>query len=326
MNIFWANTIIRATLKKKKKESDDNITSYRIAKSLRIIEITIRRRIIDFILISIGVFSAAFGLKGFLLANGFIDGGAVGISLLIAETSKIPLSFLLIVVNIPFIIIGYRMINTEFAIKTAIGIVALAVVTAYFPFPEITHDKLLVAVFGGFFLGVGIGFAVRGGGVIDGTEVLAISVSRKFGVTIGDVILIINIFVFSVAAYLLSIETALYSILTYLAASKTVNFVIEGIEEFVGVTIVSNKAEEIREMIIYKMGKGVTIYKGESGFECKRKVDVIYTVITRLEINKLNTEIEKIDENAFIVMNILKDIKGGMIKKRLYSKIHKLKK
>jgi len=166
-------------------------------------------------LISLGVLSAGFGFKGFLLPNNFIDGGAVGISLLIAELTGFSLTVLLIIVNIPFIILGYRIISKGFAIKTAIAIAALALVVAFIPYPQITQDKLLIAIFGGFFLGLGIGLTVRGGGVIDGTEVLAISLTKRLGLTVGDIILLINVIVFSVAAYVLSVETSLYSLLPY---------------------------------------------------------------------------------------------------------------
>jgi uncharacterized membrane-anchored protein YitT (DUF2179 family) len=200
-----------------------------------------------------------------------------------------------------------------------LAISGLALVVATVTFPNVTNDNLLVAIFGGFFLGAGIGLSVRGGAVIDGTEVLAIFLSRKFGVTLGDVIIAINVMIFSTAAYFLSIEIALYSMITYLAASKTLDFIIEGIEEYIGVTIVSTKSEEMRQMIINTMGRGVTVYSGKRGYGKKGEtndVDIIYTVITRLELNKLNTEIEKIEPTAFVVMNSVKDTKGGMIKKR----------
>jgi len=279
-----------------------------------------KRLTINGVLILLGIASAGFGLEGFLLPNNFIDGGAVGISLLISELSGWPISWLLCIVNLPFIILAYKTMNSGFAIKTAVAIVILALVVVWVPYPQITEDKLLVSVFGGFFLGLGIGLAMRGGCVIDGTEVLAIQLSRKLGLTIGDIILIINILIFSVAAYLLSIETALYSILTYLSASRTVTFVIEGIEEYTGVTIISVKSEEVRQAIISEMGRGVTIYKGERGLgiggELPKDIDIIYTVVTRLEISQLNQEIEKIDPHAFVVMNSIKDTRGGMIKKR----------
>jgi uncharacterized membrane-anchored protein YitT (DUF2179 family) len=271
--------------------------------------------------ITIGVLSAGFGLKGFLLPNNFIDGGAVGISLLISESTHLPLAPILIIINIPFIILGFRAISKPFAIKTAIGILALSGVVAFIEFPQVTEDKLLVAVFGGFLLGTGIGFAVRGGGVLDGTEVLAINMSKRFGVTtIGDIIIIINVIIFSVAAYLLSIETAMYSMLTYFAASKAIDFIVSGIEEYTGVTIISQKSEDMRLMIIETLGRGVTLYKGEKGYGKRgmneNNIDIVYTVLTRLEIGKLNAEIEKIDPDAFVIMNSIKDTKGGMIKRR----------
>lgn len=155
--------------------------------------------------------------------------------------------------------------------------------------------------------------------MIDGTEVLAIFLSRKLGTTIGDIIIVINVIIFGVAAYLLGVEIALYSMITYLSASKTLDFIVEGIEEYIGVTIVAVHSEEIRYMLINKLGRGVTVYSGKRGFgkhgETK-DIDIIYTVITRLELNKLNTEVEKIEPDAFIVMNSVKDTKGGMIKKR----------
>ncbi|MBK7245423.1 MAG: YitT family protein [Saprospiraceae bacterium] len=281
--------------------------------------IDLKRQIKNFILITLGIFSAAFGFKGFLLTNHFIDGGATGISLLISALTKIPLYILIICVNIPFIILAHQVMGRQFAIKTAMAIAGLALVLAFVNFPNVTDDNLLVAIFGGFFLGAGIGFAIRGGAVIDGTEVLAIFLSRKVGATIGDIIIVINVLIFGAAAYFLGVEIALYSMITYLSASKTLDFIVEGIDEYIGVTIVSSHSEEIRQMIINKMGRGVTVYTGKSGYGKRGEtndVEIIYTVITRLELNKLNTEIEKIEPDAFVVMNSVKDTKGGMIKKR----------
>ncbi|WP_350286398.1 YitT family protein [uncultured Croceitalea sp.] len=273
----------------------------------------------DALFIVCGIFGAAFGLESFLLPNRFIDGGATGISLLVTEVTAIPLSLLIVVVNIPFLIMGYRVIGQQFAIKALLAILGLALVLAAIDFPEVTQDKLLVAVFGGFFLGAGIGLSIRGGGVLDGTEVLAIFLSRKLGIKIGDVIIVINIFIFLAAAYLLSIEAALYSMLTYLAASKTLDFVVDGIEEYTGVTIISSKSEEVRLMVTEKLGRGLTIYKATGGYGKQgehNQYDVIYTVITRLEIRKLTTELDKIDPKAFTVMSSINDTRGGMIKKR----------
>ncbi|MEB8328571.1 YitT family protein [Flavobacteriaceae bacterium KMM 6897] len=273
----------------------------------------------DSFFIILGIFSAAFGLESFLLPNSFIDGGATGISLLASEIFNVPLYFLIILVNIPFLILGFNVIGKTFTIKASLAILGLALVLATMHFPEITQDKLLVAVFGGFFLGAGIGLSIRGGGVLDGTEVLAIFLSRKLGTTIGDIIILINLFIFIAAAYLLSIETALYSMLTYLSASKTLDFVVDGIEEYTGVTIISVKSEEIRIMVTEKLGRGLTIYRAKGGYGklgLQNEYDVIYTVITRLEIRKLNIEIAKIDPNAFVVMNSINDTRGGMIKKK----------
>lgn len=303
----------------KKYPGEDQISSYELAKGFIELKITATSLAKDIIFMALGILSAAFGLESFLLPNNFIDGGATGISLLASEKIAIPLSVFLIVINIPFVILGFNVVSKQFAIKTAIAISCLALCVATLHFPEVTHDKLLVAVFGGFFLGAGIGLSVRGGAVIDGTEVLAIYLSRKLGTTIGDIIIMINILVFSAAAYLLSVETALYSMITYLAASKTLDFVVEGIEEYTGVTIISSHDEEIAEMVINEMGRGVTVYQGKRGFGKHgqtKNTDIVYTVITRLELNKLNTEIEKIDPNAFVIMSSVKDTRGGMIKKR----------
>jgi uncharacterized membrane-anchored protein YitT (DUF2179 family) len=288
--------------------------------AMRVRRINVARIIKDTFFISLGILSATFGLKGFLLPDGFLDGGAVGISLLINALTGINLSYLIVLINIPFIIIGYTQVSKLFALKTLVAIVALAICVAIIDFPLITHDKLLISFFGGFFLGLGIGLSIRGGSVLDGTEVLAIYTSRNTALTVGDFILILNILIFSVAAYLLNIETALYAILTYLVASKIVDFVVHGIEEYTSVIIVSLKSDLIKKAIIEKMGRGVTILKGKSGFgkqgHRETDIDVIYTVITRLELQKLKTEIAKIDEEAFVVENSVNDIKGGMIKKR----------
>lgn len=282
-------------------------------------KLPVKRLLRDSAFIITGIFSASFALKSFLLPNKFIDGGATGIALLTSELTHIPLWILLFGINLPFIYLASKVVGTTFAVKTSLAISGLALCVAVVNFPDVTHDKLLVAVFGGFFLGAGIGLSVRGGAVIDGTEVLAIYLSRKIGTTIGDIILCLNILIFSVASYLLSIEIALYSMITYLAAAKTIDFVIEGIEEYIGVTIISTQSEDIRQTIIDKLGRGVTIYRGNGGYGKRgqsKEIDIIYTVITRLELNKLNAEIESIDPEAFVVMNAVKETRGGIIKKR----------
>jgi len=290
-----------------------------VAKTVKNIKVEIRHAVKEYIFIVFGVISAGFGLKGFLLPNNFIDGGATGISLLLEITTNVSISYLLILVNIPFIILAAKTIGRKFAFKSIVAITLLALVVHFVEYPIITEDKLLISIFGGFFLGSGIGLAMRGGSVIDGTEVLAIFISRKLSITIGDVLFLINLIIFSFGAYILSVETALYAILTYLSAAKTVDFVVDGVEEYVGVTIISVHHDALQNMITNNLGRACTIYAGKGGFGTSGKSydkDIIYTIVTRLELAKLHTEIDKIDENAFIIMGIVKDLRGGMIKKK----------
>lgn len=275
----------------------------------------------DILLISSGIIMASIGLKGFLLPNNFLDGGAMGVSLLMEIVTKIELSYLIVIINLPFIIIGAKQISIEFAIKSIIAILLLSILVHFIQLPIITEDKLLIAVFGGFFLGSGIGFTIRGGAVIDGTEVLAINFSKKGLLTVGDFIAIFNIILFIVAIILTSVETAMYSMLTYLSASKTVDFIVNGVEEYIGVMIISNQSDEIKRQIIIKIKKGVTVLKAEKGFGSTGNFktesnNILYCVVTRLEISNLLLEIEKIDPSAFVVQNKIKDVRGGLIRKR----------
>jgi uncharacterized membrane-anchored protein YitT (DUF2179 family) len=296
------------------------LSRYRHAKSAWRRRKAFRNSVRSAVYMLLGILSAGFGLRGFLMPNHFIDGGVTGISLLINAKTGFPLSVMIIVFNIPFILLGWQQISKGFSIKSIVAISLLALAVALVPYPVVTDDKLLIAVFGGFFLGAGIGLTIRGGAVIDGTEILAIFLSRKRSMSVGDFIMVFNIIIFAVAAWLLSVTIALYAILTYLAAARTVDFILEGIEEFTGVTIVSPRAAEIVDLIKQKMGRGLTIYSGKKGYgkrgETVLDADIIFTVVTRLEINRLTTEIEKIDPNAFIVMQSIKDTRGGMVKKR----------
>jgi uncharacterized membrane-anchored protein YitT (DUF2179 family) len=289
-------------------------------KEVIVFGIHFRRQLVHGVLMIAGMLSAGLGLKSFLLPNGFIDGGVTGISLLVSEVSGISLPVLIVIINLPFIILGYKQLDKVFALKTLTAIAGLALCLIFIPYPTLTYDKLLVAVFGGFFIGAGIGLSVRGGCVIDGTEILALGISKRSSLSIGDVILIINIIIFSIAAFVLSFEQALYSILTYFSAARTVDFLISGIEEYTGVTIISNHSEDIRKMITEKLGRGVTIYQGKRGYGSHghqlNQVDILFSVVTRLEIAMLKGEIEKIDQSAFILTHAIKDTKGGMIKRR----------
>lgn len=297
----------------------EHVSRYRLAKAFYLLRLTLLHRLRDALLVGTGVVVAGLGLKSFLLPNGFIDGGVTGISLLVSKVSGISLAVLLVLINIPFVALAYRQISRSFALKSILAITALAVAITIIPYPLITTDRLLIATFGGFFLGAGIGLAIRGGAVLDGTEVLAIFLSRKSSLSVGDIILIFNLLIFSVAAYLLGFETAMYATLTYLAASKTVDFIIEGVEEYIGVTIVSSHHEEIRRFVVEQMQTGVTIYSGLRGHGKRgemHQTEIVFTVITRLEISRLKHEVERIDPNAFIVMSHVRDTKGGIIRKR----------
>jgi uncharacterized membrane-anchored protein YitT (DUF2179 family) len=265
--------------------------------------------------ITLGVFSAAFGLHGFLLSSRFIDGGVTGVSMLIAKETGLPLSALILVINLPFIAIGYRQIGQAFAIRSVAAIVGLSVCLAVIHFPDVTPDKLLTAVFGGFFIGAGIGLAMRGGAVLDGTEIAALLISKRTSLFhVGDVILGLNIVIFLTAAFFLGVESALYSILTYVAASKTLDFLLHGIEEYTAITIIAEKSEEIRQAITGRLGRGVTIYKGRRGMTGADQ-DILFCVVTRLEIGKVKAIAREADKSAFILIHPLADVEGGVIKK-----------
>ena len=276
------------------------------------------RYVRDFLLITCGILSACFGLKSFLMPSGFIDGGVTGISLLISRLTGLRLSYLIMIINIPFVILGFTQIGKTFAVKTACAIAVLAVLLIVVPFQPITHDKLLIAFFGGLFLGGGIGLAMRGGCVIDGTEVLALYISKNSMLTVGNIILILNILIFGVAAIYLGSVTAMYAILTYLSASKTIDFIVNGLEQYIGVTVISEKKNEIKQFLINDMKRGVTIYKGEGGYAEKKEIDILYTVVTKLEMGKLQNEIRQIDPDAFVVQQQIADLKGGVVKRQAF--------
>src|SRR5882724_1274859 len=220
------------------------------------------RELRDAALIILGILSAGLGLKGFLLSSHFIDGGVTGVSMLLSDVLGVPLAILIPLINLPFIAIGYRQISKKFALKSALAIAGLAVCLAVIKFPDVTPDKLLTAVFGGFFIGAGIGLSMRGGGVLDGTEIAALLVSKSSHLLkVGDIILILNIFIFAAAAFFLGIESAMYSILTYIAASKTVDFLVYGIEEYHGIIVVSSMSVKIRQAILHDLNRGVQCIK-----------------------------------------------------------------
>jgi len=270
---------------------------------------------LDFVLIVLGIFSAGLGLKGFLLSSHFIDGGVTGVSMLLANVLGWPLSILILVINLPFIALGYRQIGWAFALRSTLAIGGLALVLAFVKYPDVTPDKLLTAVFGGFFIGAGIGLAIRGGAVLDGTEIAALIISKSSHLLkVGDVILLLNILIFSAAAFFLGIESALYSMLTYFAASKTIDFLIHGVEEYTAVIIMSERSEEIRRLILRELERGVTVYKGRGGMTDEEH-DILFCVVTRLEIGRIKTAAHGVDASAFIVVHPLADAEGGVIRK-----------
>jgi len=271
----------------------------------------------------LGILSAGMGLKGFLLSSRFIDGGVTGISMLLADVVGWPLSVWLLIVNLPFIAVGFFQIGKKFAIKSALAIAGLAVCLLTIPYPDVTPDKLLTAVFGGFFIGAGIGLAIRGGAVLDGTEIAALLVSRSSHLLkVGDVILILNIFIFLAAAFFLGIEPALYSILTYATASRMIDFLLHGIEEYTAITIISTKYEAIKDAIMNDLHRGLTIYRGHGGLGSTGLSDtqheILYCVVTRLEIGNVKRVVEEIDPSAFVTTHALSDVQGGLIKKAMY--------
>ncbi len=274
----------------------------------------------NIVLIVLGIFSAAMGLKGFLLSSHFIDGGVTGVSMLLSQVLGFPLAILIFVINLPFIAVGYRQIGKLFALKSTLAIAGLSLCLAFVSFPDVTPDKLLTAVFGGLFIGAGIGLAIRGGAVLDGTEIAALLVSRNSHLLkVGDVILIFNVFIFLAAMYFLGVESALYSILTYIAASKTIDFIIHGIERYTAITIISNEHGAIKQAITNRLHRGVTIYKGSGGLgstgETSEERDILYCVVTRLEIGSIKNVVNEIDPTAFVTTHSLSEVDGGLIKK-----------
>lgn len=277
----------------------------------------LRRRLTNLAMIIAGIFSAAMGLHGFLLSSNFIDGGVTGVSMLLEKITGVPLAISLPVVNLPFVLLGYRSLGRAFAIRSCLAITGLALVLAFVRFPDVTPDKVLTAFFGGFFIGAGIGLTMRGGAVLDGTEIAALMISKySASWKVSDVILVFNIVLFLVAMSTLGTESALYSIVTYFAAAKTLDFVIHGIDEYTALTIISDFSQQIKERITGELGRGVTVYIAKGGNSDVSR-DVLYSVVTRLEVGKVKSIIEDIDSEAFWVVHPLSGVHGGYLKPKL---------
>jgi len=270
--------------------------------------------------ISVGVLLASIGLKVFLLPNGFLDGGATGIAILLSEVTGVDISFLLLFVSLPFLFLAWYSLSKRIFTKSIVSIVALAIMIHYENFEPVTDDKLLIAIFGGLFLGSGIGLTVKNGAVLDGSEILGIFINERYGISIGKVILVFNVILFSVTAALLSIEVAMYSILTFLITAKVIDLMIEGFEDFVGLMIVSDESLAIEQSLTKEIGVGMTIYKASSGFGKRGEQgekQIIHTVINRIDIRKTYNIIDKHDKSAFIIEFHVNDIKSGILRKYL---------
>jgi uncharacterized membrane-anchored protein YitT (DUF2179 family)/predicted metal-dependent HD superfamily phosphohydrolase len=275
----------------------------------------------DILLMLVGVVFAGYALKGFLVPNHFFDGGITGISLLVHELYHFNLAIVILLLNLPFIVVSYFSVGSRFAFRTFISVVLLGICLTLLPDVAITNDKLLISIFGGVFLGIGIGLIMRAGAALDGIEVLALYTLKRTSFTITEIILGINILIFSAAAFKFGIETALYSVLTYFSATRCIDYVVEGIQAYTGVTIISGKSELIKYQLVNDLRRGITVYKGERGFlpgkfEISADCDIIFTVITRLELRKLKNLVYNVDPNAFVFANTIKEASGGVIKRR----------
>ncbi len=272
------------------------------------------------IFIIIGSLCGVVAIKGFMIPNHLLDGGITGISILIHEIFHIEVYVPLVILNLPLIYMGYRKIGKIFAVHSLFAVLLLAVLLSFLEIPVITHDRILIAVFGGLFIGLGIGFVIRGGGVIDGLEVLAEYSNQKSAISAAEIIMAINTVIFLFAAYKLGIETAMYSILTYFTALMVCGYVVDGFEEFTSLSIISKEYETIKSVIVNDFDKAITVYKGERGylpgtFEIKSETDIIVTVVTRLEVFKIKKAIFAVDPNAFIYIQSTKEVSGGIVKR-----------
>ncbi len=278
----------------------------------------------NFIYLLAGSSLAVLAMKGFMIPNKFLDGGVTGVSILLHEIFHINISFLVIALNLGFVYLGYRNIGKTFAVQTIIAVIILAFGLFFVDINPITKDKLLIAIFGGILMGSGVGLVIRGGGVIDGAEVIAVFTRRKVGFSNSEIIMLINSVIFAVAALQFGIETAMYSIITYFTATRATNYVVDGIEEFTAMNIVSAKEDDVKNFLVNDLGKGITVYKGERGylpdsFETKTDCEIIVTIVTRLEIKQIHDSIKDIDPKAFIYVNSIKEASGGILKAKAHA-------
>ncbi len=280
----------------------------------------IKNLALEYIQIAIGIILASIGLKAFLLPNGFLDGGVTGIALLINSKLDINVSYLLIGLSIPFLFLGYYMLSQRIVVKSIFAIISLAIFIELENFSVITDDKLLISIFGGLFVGMGIGITIRNGAVLDGSEILGIFIYDRFGIAIGKFILLFNVILFGITAMVLSVEVAMYSILTFIVTAKVTDFMIEGFEDFIGILVVSKYHEALKTEIAKNIGSGMTIYKAEEGIGSQgetKEMMIINTVINRIDIRKMYRTIDSVDPGAFIVEYDVNNVRGGVMRRYL---------
>nr|WP_239480303.1 YitT family protein [Megamonas hypermegale] len=264
----------------------------------------------------IGAIIAAVGLEVFLIPNHIIDGGVVGISIMLSAVTGIPFGVLLIVINLPFLFLGYKYIGKPFAIATTFSIICLSFWSNIFlPVLPVTNDFFLAAVFGGIITGTGVGLVIRNGGSFDGTEIVAIITDRKTVFSVGEIVMFINLFILSSASLIFGWDKAMYSLVAYFVISKMIDVVIKGLEETYAVMIVTSQHEEIADKLMKQMDKGVTLLHGEGGYS-KEKRKILYCIVTRLEIDSLKSIVLDVDESAFITINPVSDIVGGRLRRK----------
>ncbi len=274
------------------------------------------RLVKKYVLLFFGSVVAAAGLEFFLIPNQIIDGGIVGISILLSHITGFNISYLLVLLNVPFLYVGYMQIGKSFCISTLFSVVSLAFwVSAFHPIPELTQDFFLAATFGGVLVGIGVGLIIRYGGSLDGTEIVAIILDKKTGFSVGEIIMFFNVFILGSAGLVFGWDKAMYSLVAYFVAFKVIDITIEGLDESKGVMIVSDCAEEIKTALLARLGRGVTILHGEGGFSGDPK-KVLFSVVTRLEIAKLKAIVDDVDSNAFVIIQDVHDVIGGRVKKR----------
>jgi uncharacterized membrane-anchored protein YitT (DUF2179 family) len=275
--------------------------------------------------IFIGAAMAVFAMKGFMIPNQFMDGGVTGISILLHEITHINISFFIVAFNLPFIYLGYKRIGKTFAIQTTLAMILLSAGLMFSDIKPFTTDPLLIAIFGGILIGTGVGMVIRSGGVLDGAEVIAVFTKRRTGFSNSEIIMLFNTFIFAGAAFHFGLETAMYSLITYYSATRATDYIVDGIEQYTSIHIISAHHDKVKDLLVNELGKGITVYKGQRGylpgsFNIKEDCEIIVTIVTRLEINNIQESISEIDPKAFMYIQSVKEAAGGILKEKRHAK------